>query len=78
MPVVRFDLWDAEPVTEILQRGEDMFDLGKGCWPPSRRYILEQLRCPGVRLGRAGAHHAAHNLSMQEEIIGTGGSWIRL
>jgi hypothetical protein len=72
MAIVRFDLWVAEPVTEILPGGEDMFELSEGCWSSSRRYILEQLRGPGVRLVRAGAYHAAHNLSMQEKIIGAG------
>jgi hypothetical protein len=72
MPVVGVDRWIAESNTEILQRGKDMFKLGEGCWSVSRRDILKQFRCPGVRLGGAVAHHTAYDLAVQEKVIGAG------
>ena len=68
---VALEAWIAEPGAQVLQRRKRMLDLDERRRSLALRQILKQFGRPG-RIGAAvsGSDNAAHDLAVEEEIIG--------
>jgi hypothetical protein len=71
MPVVGLHLRSAKPFTQCLQAREVVLDLDERCGPLAPWQILKQLGVPRRSLLGFDPDDAPHELTVQEEIIGT-------
>ena len=68
---VALEAWIAEPGAHVLKRGKRMLDLNERRRSLALRQIFKQFGHPGcIGAAVSGSDNAAHDLAVEEEIIG--------